>query len=189
MIRCGALLGMVALISACASGRDGPLLSSGERYGAFSADAYRLGAGDRIRMTVYNEEGLTGEFAVSDQGTVSLPLIGAVQARGKTLPELSATVQGQLGNGYLRDPQVAMEVVTYRPFYILGEVRTPGQYPFQIGLTVPMAIAVAQGYTPRSDKEVVRIRREGSDVDELYQVTPSLRVYPGDTIQVGERFF
>ena len=184
------LLGL--LLGGCAESRE-QIISSGPRYAeadpASSTSDYRLDVGDKVRVTVFNEPTLSGEFAVNPNGSVSLPLIGEVTARGKTSGEIAAQAETICGNGYLRDPKINVEVTTFRPFFILGEVKAPGQYPFTTGLNVLNAIATAQGYTPRARKSVVYIRRVGEVAEQPYEVTPSLRVYPGDTIRVGERYF
>jgi polysaccharide export outer membrane protein len=186
---------MLLLVAAC--GQSGPVLSSGDRYaanpaasgGGDSIDSYRLGAGDHVRLTVFNEPTLSGEFAVSSAGDISLPLIGNVPASGKTTREIGDDVQARLGNGYLRDPKVNMEVITFRPFFILGEVKAPGQYPYVTGLTVLNAVATAQGFTPRASKRIVYIRRNGASTELTYEVSPDLKVLPGDTVRFGERYF
>jgi polysaccharide biosynthesis/export protein len=150
---------------------------------------YRLGVGDKVRVIVFNEETLSGEFAVSAAGTFSFPLIGQVTAFNKTTTEVIQDMQAKLADGYLKDPKVSMEVITYRPYFILGEIKTPGQYPYTNGLTVTNAIATAAGYTPRADRKVVFIRRSGETAERPYRLTPDLRVYPGDTIRLAERFF
>lgn len=185
------LLGIVLLFSGCAEKGEGPILSSGDRYVA-STDAfsdYRLGVGDKVKLTVYNEPNLAGEFWVNPDGFVSLPLIGNVQAGGKPVAAIAADARTRFADGYLRDPKVSMEVTVFRPFYILGEVEQPGQYPYASGLTALNAIATARGFTPRANRDVVRIRRQGEAADVNYRLTPELRIYPGDTIRVGERFF
>ncbi len=183
---------MLAALSLAACGKGGPPpISSGERYtaGTTSEDSYALGAGDKVRIIVYNEPQLSGDFSVSTDGDISLPLIGNVKVIGKTVDRASRDVQMRLADGYLRDPRVSMEVATYRPFFILGEVRSPGQFPYISGLTVMNAIATAQGYTPRAKKSTVLIRRFGEQYEQEYVLTPDLRVYPGDTIRLTERFF
>ncbi|WP_336966220.1 polysaccharide biosynthesis/export family protein [Sphingobium aquiterrae] len=181
---------MVFLATACAAGGGGEVISTGERYAAPMAnEEYRLDTGDKIRLNVFNEPTLSGEFAVGSEGTVSLPLVGEVVAKDKTPQKLAAEVQTKLADGYLREPKVGIEVATYRPFFILGEVSAPGQYPYANGLTVMNAIATAQGFTPRADKKVAYIRRAGATREEPLKLTPSLRVFPGDTIRLGERYF
>jgi polysaccharide export outer membrane protein len=184
-----ALLAAIAL-AGCSKSAPPPI-SSGERYaeGAASDDIYKLGAGDKIRVIVYNEPQLSGDFSVSSDGEISLPLIGNVQVGGKPIERVTQEVQARLSDGYLRDPRVNMEVATYRPFFILGEVRSPGQYPYLSGLTALNAIATAQGYTPRARKSTVRIRRFGDQYEQEFVLTPNLRIYPGDTIRLTERFF
>lgn len=184
----------LVLVTACSSA-PGHVETTGERYSAAASaavpdgDSYRLDAGDKIRLTVYNETNLSGEFAVSSDGKLALPLIGDIAAVGRTTREIALEVQEKLGEGYLREPRVSMEVVTYRPFFILGEVKAPGQYPFATGMTVYNAVATAQGFTPRASKDVVFIRRAGANDEVAYRVTPDLRVFPGDTVRFGERYF
>lgn len=188
--------GVMLLLSACAEKGAGPVVSSGERYiqgvdaSASGAVAdYRLDAGDKIRIVVFNESGLSGEFTVSAAGTAALPLIGEVPAKGRTVTEVAVDVRMRYASGYLRNPQVSAEVIVYRPFYILGEVAAPGQYPYTVGLTAMNAVATAKGFTPRATREVVQIRRQGETQEINYRLTPELLVYPGDTIRVGERYF
>ena len=193
LVRIAFLLPLLGLfLSGCAESRE-QIISSGSRYveadPASSTSDYRLDVGDKVRVTVFNEPTLSGEFAVNPNGSVSLPLIGEVPARGKTSGEIATQAEGIFGNGYLRDPKINVEVTTFRPFFILGEVKAPGQYPYTTGINVLNAIATAQGYTPRARKSIVYIRRVGEVAEQPYEVTPSLRVYPGDTIRVGERYF
>jgi polysaccharide export outer membrane protein len=151
--------------------------------------SYRLGVADKVRIIVYNEETLSGEFTVSDSGSLSLPLIGAVKAADRTPDEVILDIQTRLADGYLISPRVSMDVLTYRPFYILGEVSKPGQYPFSTDLTVMNAIATAEGFTYRANKRRVFIKRAGQTNETEMLLTPDLRIYPGDTVRVGERYF
>jgi len=152
--------------------------------------AYRLGAGDKIRMITFDEATLTGEFDVSGEGTVDLPLVGEVRAAGLTTAEFSRAVEETLKtNGYLRHPKVSVEVMNYRPFYILGEVGKPGEYPYTNGLTVLNAVATANGFTYRADKKHVFIKRTDDKTEQKYKLTPETAVAPGDTIRIGERYF
>ena len=186
------LLAFAAAIALSACGKSGlPPISVGDRYvGSANFDeAYKLGAGDKVRMTVFSEPQLSGDYSVSGDGELSLPLIGNVNVAGKTTGEASVLIQSRFADGYLRNPRISMEVNAYRPFFILGEVRSPGQYPYANGLTVPNAIATAQGYTPRARKKRVFIRRFGEQVEQEFVVTPDLRVWPGDTIRLPERYF
>lgn len=150
---------------------------------------YHLGAGDKIRVIVYGEDQLSKEFFVSSAGNVSLPLIGDVSAVGKTVGEFQDAVAAKLRDGYLKDPKVSVEVLNYRPFYILGEVNRPGEYPYTSSLTVMNAVATAQGFTYRADQKKVYVRRADEAREEAYPLTSTTPVAPGDTIRIGERFF
>ena len=178
-------------LAACGSSSSGPLVSTGDRYAVNDqlSETYPLGAGDKVRVTVFNEPTLSGEFFVSGDGALSLPLVGDVPAGNKTTKDVAADFARLLADGYLRDPKVSMEVITYRPFFILGEVTTPGQYPYVSGMTVFSAVATASGFTPRAKKSRVYIRRRGEEAELEYELTPNLRVLPGDTIRIGERYF
>lgn len=181
----------LALLVAGCSAASGPVVSTGDRYVAVEpgAENYQLGPGDKIKLTVFNEETLSGEFSVGSEGTISLPLIGEVVAKNKTPQSLATEVQSKLADGYLRDPKVSVEISAYRPFFILGEVKAPGQYPYASGMTVLNAIATAQGFTPRAAKKIAYVRRAGATQEVPMALTPDLRVMPGDTIRLGERYF
>ncbi|MGD2131409.1 MAG: polysaccharide biosynthesis/export family protein [Maricaulaceae bacterium] len=147
---------------------------------------YRLGAGDELRVTVYGEERLSGEFVVGGQGHVALPLVGDVLASGKTLPELEQAIEASLANGYLVDPRVSIQILNYRPYYISGEVNNPGQYPYMEGLTLQSAIAIAGDFTYRANRCRVFIQRADSNSFERYVLMPDTLVQPGDTIRIPE---
>jgi polysaccharide export outer membrane protein len=150
---------------------------------------YRLGAGDKVRITVYGEPNLTGEYYVSTRGTLSVPLIGDVPATGQTVPQIAETVRAKLADGYIRDPKVAAEVLTYRPYYILGEVNKPGEYPYTSDLTVMNAVATAGGFTYRAQTKKVLIRHAQSDKEIETTLTATTPVEAGDTVRIKERFF
>lgn len=150
---------------------------------------YVLDAGDRIRLSLYGDDSFKGEFAVSDNGTISLPLIGALPARGMTVNAFRATVETKLADGYYRDPRLSAEVVNYRPFYILGEVNKPGQYPYVTGMTLGQAVAIANGYTLAARKGTIAIRRAKSQEEVKISANPALPIGPGDTVRVLERLF
>ncbi len=154
-----------------------------------SLEAYRLGADDKIRILVYNEPNLSGEFTVSSNGTVSLPLIGDVPAVGQTTQQLRDAIEQRLAAGYLRSPQVSIDVLEYRPYFILGEVNKPGDYPYTADLTVMKAVATANGFTYRADEKHVWLKHAGQDKEEKYTITSDIPLQPGDTIRIGERYF
>jgi len=150
---------------------------------------YRLDVADKVRLIVYNEPTLSGEFTVNSDGVLSVPLIGDVKVRGLTTAESIAEITEKFADGYLRDPKVSIDVLTYRPFYILGEVTKPGEYPYSNGLTVMNAVATASGFTYRANKGNVFIKHAGDTKENKYKMTPDLAVKPGDTVRVGERYF
>ncbi|HWW28016.1 MAG TPA: polysaccharide biosynthesis/export family protein [Caulobacter sp.] len=150
---------------------------------------YRLGVADKVRVNVFGEDALTGEFLVGGGGKISLPLIGEVQAAGLTISEFQNEVGNELRKGYIKEPRVSAEVLSYRPFYIMGEVNKPGEYPYTNNLTVLNAVATAEGFTYRANKRSVYIKRAEDPVEQSYPLTPLTKVAPGDTIRIGERYF
>jgi polysaccharide biosynthesis/export protein len=150
---------------------------------------YVLDSGDRLRVIVFGQEGLTNGYAVDPNGTVTLPLIGAVRARGLTGPELAQAIAARLRQGYIREPHVAVEIEAYRPFFILGEVTAPGQYPYVANMTIETAVAIAGGFTPRAFKRHVKISRIVNGVVTRGSAPLAYQIQPGDTINVTERWF
>jgi len=152
-------------------------------------NAYTLDSGDKLRVVVFGQDGLTNSYSVDAGGSITMPLIGGVKARGLTTGELAAAITARLRQGYIRDPAVAVEVEAYRPFFILGEVTYPGQYPYVANMTIETAVAIAGGFTPRALHEQVELTRtvHGATVRSKVPVTTS--VHPGDTISVSERWF
>jgi protein involved in polysaccharide export with SLBB domain len=150
---------------------------------------YKLGVADKIRILVFNEPTLSGEFQVNANGSVAVPLVGDVPAVGRTTSDLNSDITAKLSDGYLRDPKVSIDVLTFRPFYILGEVNKPGQYEYSTGLTVLNAVATAQGFTYRAEKHKVFIKHPGDATETAVKLESGLQVSPGDTIRIGERYF
>ena len=188
---------LAAAITGCASGAN--VAQPAAATQAASAEApvlakpdptldYRLGSGDKLRVIVFGEDDLSGEFDVTGAGKVSLPLIGQVQAAGMTLDEFEAEVRDKLKQGYLNNPKVSVEVLNYRPFYIIGEVDKPGQYPYTNGMNVLNAVAVAGGFTYRANEDEVYITREGQK-EKAYATDQAVRVLPGDIVRIPERYF
>jgi len=150
---------------------------------------YALDSGDKLRVVVFGQEGLSASYSVDTSGNITMPLIGAVSARGHTPAQLQAAIAAKLRQGYVREPHVAVEVETYRPFFILGEVTLPGQYPYVANMTVETAVAIAGGYTPRAFKRRIEISRQVGGLTEKRVVSPNYPVRPGDTVKVAERWF
>jgi polysaccharide biosynthesis/export protein len=150
---------------------------------------YVLDAGDRLRVVVFGQEGLTNSYAVNGAGKIAMPLIGTIEARGKTTDELGRSIVTRLKSGYVREPHVAVEVETYRPFFILGEVTTSGQYAYVNGMTVETAVAIAGGYSPRAQKAQASVARLINGETVHARVPMSYPIRPGDTITIEERWF
>lgn len=150
---------------------------------------YKLGSGDRVRVTVFGHEDLSGEFEVDGVGRLSLPLIQEVAAIGLSLRQLEGAITDALKPDYLKNPRVSVEVLNYRPFYILGEVNHPGSYPFVNGMTVLNAVALAGGYTYRARESKVVVIRTTDAERTRHPAGPDTTVLPGDVIEVPERFF
>jgi polysaccharide export outer membrane protein len=151
--------------------------------------AYRLDAGDRLRIVVYGQEGLTNTYAIDAGGSITMPLIGAVRARGLTPAGLAAEITGKLRNGYIREPSVAVEIEAYRPFFILGEVAAPGQYPYVPNMSVESAVAIAGGFSPRARRDRVTLTHTDAGGSARIVVPLGTPISPGDTVLVGERWF
>jgi polysaccharide export outer membrane protein len=150
---------------------------------------YKLDAGDKLRIVIYGQEGLTNSYAIDAGGSITMPLIGRVPARGMTPSALAASITGRLRNGFIREPSVAVEIEAYRPFFILGEVAAPGQYPYVPNMSVESAIAIAGGFSPRAKRDEVTLTH--TTIDGTYRAVVPLGtpLSPGDTVQINERWF
>ena len=158
-------------------------------YGAAAEGPYTLDSGDRLRIVVFGQDGLTNSYAVDASGHIDMPLIGSVLARGATSDELAGRIAEKLRQGFVREPHVAVQIEAYRPFFILGEVTQPGQYPYVANMSVETAVAIAGGFTPRAFRKTVTLSRlvNGQLLRATVPVTFPLR--PGDTVNVQERWF
>jgi polysaccharide biosynthesis/export protein len=169
--------------------QGGAMMASPYMFAPFAPPAYTLDSGDRLRVVVFGQDGLTNSYVVDASGQIAMPLIGIVPARGLTTDQLSARIADMLRQGYVREPHVAVEVEAYRPFFILGEVAQPGQYPYTPNMTVETAVAIAGGFGPRGLHSPVIITRNYNGAPMRYQAPISAPIRPGDTIQVQERWF
>jgi polysaccharide export outer membrane protein len=151
--------------------------------------AYKLDAGDKLRVVVYGQEGLTNTYAIDAGGSITMPLIGSVPARGRTPAGLAAEITAKLRSGYIRDPSVAVEIESYRPFFILGEVAAPGQYPYVPNMSVESAVAIAGGFSPRARRDRVTLTHTDNSGPSRIEVPLGTPLSPGDTVLVGERWF
>jgi protein involved in polysaccharide export with SLBB domain len=193
----GLFLGAVLLLGVAGCGGGGPVSGAAgpvtvadlQDASARQVPEYKLGPADKLRVNVFGEEALTGEFLVGGSGKVSLPLIGEVQAAGLTIAQFQEEIAVALRQGYINEPRVSAEVLNYRPFYILGEVNKPGEYPYTNNLTVLNAVATAEGFTYRADTRRVYIKRADVAGEQVFPLNTGTQVAPGDTIRIGERFF
>jgi protein involved in polysaccharide export with SLBB domain len=184
---CIALLAVGLLVSGCAGGR----LSEAEQQSlaaAASAPA-QLQPGDKIRVTVFGEDKLSGEYELDQSGQISLPLAGTIQAEGLTQTQLEQALAQKFRSEYLKNPKVTVTIATLRPFYITGEVQKPGEYAYKSGLNVLTAIAIAGGPTYRASRSSVQIQRRGETSMRDYPVSASVPILPGDVIRIPERYF
>lgn len=187
------LLACLALLAACAPSprpAAAPTVGAvGTNGGTSSVAGYRLGPGDQVRVTVFRHVDLSGEFQMDGEGFFAMPLVGEIQGGGMSSRQLETQIEDRLKDGgFLVNPQVGVEVLNYRPFYIIGEVNNPGSYQYVNGMTVINAVALAGGFTYRADQDDVIINRGGSSGPEV-QALLDTEVLPGDIINVTERFF
>jgi protein involved in polysaccharide export with SLBB domain len=151
--------------------------------------APKLQSGDKIRVTVYGEDKLSGDYQIDQSGQISLPLAGTVEAVGLTQSELEQALAKKFRSEYLRNPKVTVTIASLQPFYLMGEVEKPGEYPYRSGLNVLTALAIAGGPTYRASKNTVQIQRRGETSMRSYPISSSVPVLPGDVIRVPERYF
>jgi protein involved in polysaccharide export with SLBB domain len=183
----GAMLLVGLLLGGCYTD-FGPVVVEPERPAAATL-ATHIQAGDRIKLTVYGEDNLTGFYDVDPAGRVSLPLVGQIGAAGRTVSELERDIMGRYRGAYLQDPKVTVDIVEFRPFYIMGEVTNPGQFAYRSGLNVLTAISTAGGLTYRASRSAVLIQHPGENVWHQYAPTSTVLIAPGDLIRIPERYF
>ncbi|MCW2284131.1 polysaccharide export outer membrane protein [Rhodoblastus acidophilus] len=176
-------LAVAGMLQGC-NGARAPL-----EYQAVASEPYTLAAGDRVRVIVFGQDTLSNSFAVDSSGQIAMPLIGLVPARGRTTADLAREIEARLRAGYVREPRVSVDIEAYRPFFVLGEVTTSGQYPYVNGMTVETAVAIAGGYTPRAARDYAELTRTQGDRTFTVNAPMNQPVRPGDTILVRERFF
>jgi protein involved in polysaccharide export with SLBB domain len=156
--------------------------------GKVSSD-YRLGPGDKLKITVFGNQDVSGEAVIDPQGKVAVPLLGQVQAGGQTVADVQKTITEALNKDYIVDPKVTIEVLNYRPFFILGEVNKPGSYFYIAGLNLRQAVAIGGGYTRRARTSEALIHRIGGNGEETITANPETLILPGDTVDVPRRLF
>lgn len=150
---------------------------------------YALSAGEAIKITTFGEATLTGDFSIDADGNLAFPLIGTIPAAGKTAPQLEAAIQQRLADGFLVNPRVTVEVKSYKPVYVLGEVNKPGEYAYVPGMTALAVVAKAEGFTYRAQQKRAFIKRVGMPEEVEVALTKPIQIMPGDTIRIAERYF
>lgn len=188
-----ALAGLLATVGLAAGCADTSQTYVGEAAGltggAHPEAVHRLGPGDKLKVTVFGEPDLSGQFEVNARGNVPIPLVGDVRATGLSQAEFREAVRRHLAGGYLRDPKVSIEILSYRPFYVHGEVKSGGEYAYRSGLRLRDAIALAGGYTYRANHSFIYLTRSTEGVERKVALTSDALILPGDNIRVPERFF
>jgi protein involved in polysaccharide export with SLBB domain len=186
-VACGAAFAVVLLVSGCTAGS----LSEAEQQSlaAAATASPKLQAGDKIRINVFGEDKLSGEYEIDPSGQISLPLAGTIEAVGLTQAELEQALSKKFRSEYLKNPKVTVTIATLRPFYMMGEVTKPGEYAYKSGLNVLTALAIAGGPTYRASRNTVQIQRRGETSMRDYPISASVPVLPGDVIRVPERYF
>jgi polysaccharide export outer membrane protein len=197
----GAVILAAGLVAACSGSPAGgiPAAATGSAAAVVTPPSgavtdtvagYRLGPGEKVRLTVFRHTDLSGEFDLDGEGFLAMPLVGEILGAGLTARELETEIETRLkAGGYLVNPQVSVEVLNYRPFYIIGEVNNPGSYQYVNGMTVINAVALAGGFSYRADQDDIIITRGGSEGRKIDDVKPDTPVLPGDIVEVTERFF
>lgn len=193
LVKCFALSALLVLalqLSGCAGSDLGPASSEEQQAMAVAAsEAPRLQRGEKIKVTVFGEDKLSGDYDIDPGGFISLPLAGTVQAAGLTKAELEQELTKKFRSQYLKSPKVTVEIAAFRPFYVLGEVARPGEYPFKSGLNVLSAIAIAGGPTYRAARNSILIQHPGETGFKEYPLSSAIPVQPGDIVRVPERYF
>jgi polysaccharide export outer membrane protein len=150
---------------------------------------YVLGSGDKVHVSVYGEDDLSGEYQIDGSGMVRLPLIGTIRAGGSTAPALGVSIAGALAQGYLKSPKVNVEITAYRPFYIIGAVNRPGNYPYVANMTALDAVALGGGFTDKARESTVYVHHEGSTHEDELPASQVTRIFPGDVVRVKSTVF
>ncbi|MBD8663553.1 polysaccharide export protein [Rhizobium sp. CFBP 8752] len=171
-------------LSGCASYKPAP-----KSFQEATIQPYRLDSGDRLRVSVFEQPSLSNTYTVDQAGYIAFPLIGQITARGQTMPTLEGAIAAKLKQGYLRDPDVTIEMDRYRPVFVMGEVGRPGQYSYVPGMTAQNAIAIAGGFTSRGNQRDVDVTRKINGEVITGRTTISSQVLAGDTVYVRERLF
>ncbi|HLI11228.1 MAG TPA: polysaccharide biosynthesis/export family protein [Alphaproteobacteria bacterium] len=191
LVACAAVLATASLFGCGGQAPSETTAAAGTPAAEAKAEiaGYKVGSGDKLHIAVFGQEQLTGDFDVDGKGDISYPLIGTVPVGGMTASQIADALTNRLSPNYLKNPKVTVEVIKYRPFYVLGQVRKPGSYPYVDGMSVLQAVAIAGGFTLRGDQSGVLIARASDPQHKEQHVSVDAPVYPGDVIRVPVIFF
>jgi polysaccharide biosynthesis/export protein len=184
-----ALLLLASLPAMTSAHADDAAQPASYRPSESASDSYIIGTGDKLRVIVFGEDDLGGTFDVDGNGYVSLPLIGQVKVAGLSSTQVEQTITSLYANGYLKEPRVNVEIAQYRPFYVIGQVNKPGEYPYVNDMSLPNAIALAGGYTDKAEQGGVYIRRNGQTTERYYDADSVVKIYPGDVVRIPSSLF
>lgn len=185
----GAVASVTELASATPEGIQPPYGAQGSAAAYEYDSGYRIGAGDKLTIRVAGEADLTNDYLVDGSGNISMPYIKTTYVGGMSAQDVEKLVAKRLRNGFLRNPNVSVQVTTLRPFFIMGEVSSAGSFPYQPGMTVQNAVAIAGGYTARAHQGPVMLTRKNVNGTQTYKVPVTTQIYPGDIVYVRERWF
>lgn len=180
---------LVMAISALSMPSDAAAQSQVAQAQRAITENYQLASGDILKINVFGHEDISGDYEVDGTGQITFPLLGLVRAEGMTIEQLRVEIQEALNRDYLVDPRVSVEVLNYRPIYVLGQVNSPGSYAYSVGMTVRQAVALAGGYTRRADNDDMKLIRMENGVQQELEVQEEDTILPGDTLEVLRRFF
>jgi polysaccharide biosynthesis/export protein len=186
------LFGCVAMAVAGCNAVANPQMRTGTEAWASARTSYgqyALRPSDQLRIKVYNEDSISGDYQVDSAGFISIPLAGRVRAGGRTTAQLEQAIASQLNRGVIKNPRVNVQISSHAPFYIHGEVKRAGEFPYRPGLTVSDAVATAGGFTYRANEQHAFVRRAGANAEIIYSLAARVPIYPGDNIRIPERFF
>ncbi len=184
-----AALSLLYFAAACQTTPAGPVMTARQFLDQYPVQAALLAPGDKLRLSLYGDDALSGDYEVAQDGTISLPLVGAVKAAGLDVEAFRTAVEQQLSQGFYNGPRISAQLLNLQPVYVLGEVNKAGAFPYVPDLTLSKAAALAGGYTFRARMDVVAIRRARADTERTVQADQSLQLAPGDTVRVLERHF
>lgn len=189
LCRVACVLGLLVSLAGCQTVAEPAAIIPISDAARMSYGAYQIRPSDQLRIQVYDDPNITGEYQVDSSGSISIPLVGRIKASGLTPAQLERAIAARLSEGVLKKPGVNVQIVSYGPIYLHGEVKRAGEYPYKPGLSIMDAVALAGGYTYRADETKAGVTRAGSSFERVYPLDRRVPIFPGDNIRIPERFF